>query len=160
MRQATLALMAMLAACGPSAGEDEAPPAANQSAPAPLAGCADKLIVDADRDSFLGAGIGAGQADIDRWSREGGAAFKAAAARLCAEGKLPPAELAPFGQLLIQYGGGADSAAIWVDDARPSAIILQYAFFPGSPAPSVDEVGEALTCWSDPDRPVCMERMP
>ena len=130
-----------------------------QSAATP-AGCADRLAADLDRQSFIGPDGGAGQAELDRWVRDSAAAFKAAASRLCTEGKLSPTELAPFKKLLIQYGGGADSAAIWVDEARPDAIILQYVFSPGSPAPSGDEVREALICWNDPDRPVCQERLP
>lgn len=148
-------------ACDPPSNEATTPATAiAQGVPPRPAGCADSLVADFDRDSFSGPDVDAGQAELDRWTRDSATAFKAAAAKLCGQGKLTPSDLAPFKQLLVQYGGGADSAAIWVDDARPAAIILQYAYFPGSPAPPVEEVEVALSCWQDPDTPACLERLP
>ena len=161
MKSVITCLLALLVACERPPSESgaaraaAAPPVSSQPA-----GCADGLTVELDRQSFSAAGLGVGQAELDRWGRDSAAAFKAAAAQLCTQGKLAPADLAAFKRLLIQYAGGADSAAIWVDDTSPSAIILQYAFYPGAPAPSTGEAGEALACWGDPDTPACLERLP
>jgi hypothetical protein len=161
MRSAILCLLALLAACDrPSGGSGSATAATARPASAQPAGCADSLTVELGRQSFSAAGLGSGEAELERWGRDSAVAFKGAAAQLCAQGRMAPADFAPFKHLLVQYGGGADSAAIWVDDARPAAIILQYAFYPGEPAPSTEEARTALACWHNPDTPACMERLP
>lgn len=158
-----------LASCGgakptENGSNSSAPPA--QAAPPPpaqatAASCGDGLAASADDESFVAAGIGASAADKARWTREGADAFKAAAAALCGSKKLDPAELAPKRRLLIQYGGGADSAAVYEpEDNGRETIILQYAYWPGAAGPSKEDVSGAIQCWSDPQLDMCAEREP
>ena len=167
----TMVLGLALASCSGAepasnqANSAAAPTPAAAPAPAPAkvagAGCADALEARLDEDSFAGTGINASASDMAHWKAQGSDAFKAAAAALCRSRKLDPAELAAKRVLLIQYGGGADSAAVYEPEENGrETVILQYAYYPGHPGPAADDVSQAIECWSDPELEMCAEREP
>jgi hypothetical protein len=151
----------MLSGCD-SSGTSVAgqPEAVEHGVKAELKGCSEELAVDLDLESFRAAGIEAGPAELDRWRDGAGANFKAAGNALCAGGHVDPELLLGAKRLLVQYGAGADSAAVWQDEAKPDAVILQYAFSTGSPGPNQADVRDGIICWNDPNEARCAERLP
>ncbi len=151
----------LIAAVGLAACSPDAPTNMGRAEPtaASPAGCAAHLSVGLDGKSFDAAQLGEAPSERARWRDQSAAAFKRAANSLCA-GEMDRSRLANFKALLIQYGGGADSTAVWHDGDRPETLILQYDFSPGAPAPDQADVRDGLICWNDPNAPICPDRMP
>ena len=145
-----LAVILTVSACGSEPVQrNEAAITAVPKAPAVIRApaCAEPLSVELDDRSFP-ADFEASAAERAAWAKQGGEAFKQAAADLC---RTKPGAFAGKHRLLVQYGGGADSAAVYVPEGAKHAIALQYAFFPGEAGPTQKDIADALLCWSDPD---------
>ena len=121
-------------------------------------GCTRQLAVEIDQASFEQPGVVAGPAELARWGEDAGNVFKSAGNALCEEGKIDTQLFHGAKTLLVQYGGGADSAAVWQDEAKPDAVILQYAFSIGSPGPGHADVRDGIICWNNPNEARCAER--
>jgi len=149
MRVAFLALLAAGALAGAAA------PAAAQGA----GGCRLSLRAEAEAASFAEAGRNAAPARIQQLARETGAAFAAAASRLCASGVVTAAHLRPFSRLLVRNAEGAAEPNVYDDaEEQPGALIIEFAFTDaGAPAPAAIE--NALRCWRDPERDGCMDEV-
>ncbi|HYN45931.1 MAG TPA: hypothetical protein VES64_04495 [Allosphingosinicella sp.] len=148
MRTALLSLVAA-GALGAAAG-----PAAAQGA---HGACHISLRAEAEPASFADAGRNAAAARTAQLARETGAAFAAAASRLCASGAIRRAHVAPFSRLLVRNAEGAADPAVYDDsEQQPGALIIEYAFAGGgAPAPAAIET--AIRCWRDPERVGCGE---
>jgi len=147
-------LMLSLAAAG-AIGATAVPAAAQVQNRA----CAISLRAEPEAASFADAGRSAAPARTAQLARETGAAFAAAASRLCASGVVRPAHVAPFSRLLVRNAEGAAEPAVY-DDAEqsPGALIIEYAFAGGgAPAPAAIE--NAIRCWRDPEREGCGEEV-
>lgn len=141
-----LAAGALVAAASPAA-----------AAQAAQGACRISLRAEAEAASFADAGRNAAPARTAQLAREAGAAFAAAASRLCASGAIRPAHVAPFSRLLVRNAEGAAEPAVY-DDAEqlPGALILEYAFTDGG-APASAAIEAAIRCWRDPEREGCGE---
>jgi hypothetical protein len=169
-----LAVFALLA-CG---GEQPAPdngaamPRVEESggnaaviASAAPARCAPALTPQVDRDSIVEA-LAGGKVDAARLgtlSARAGAAFSAAAERLCHDGRLDPKLLRPFSTLIVLNGSGATEATFYEDphEFRSEDLIFQWIFAESDlEVPPADDIETGLLCWAKPDRPECADREP
>jgi len=146
----TLLLSALTAAAlGAAAGPSAAQPSQGV--------CRISLRAEAEAASFAVAGRHAAPARTAQLAREAGAAFAAAASRLCALGVIRPAHVAPFSRLLVRNAEGAAEPAVYDDaEQQPGALIIEYAFAGGG-APGQAAIETAMRCWRDPERDGCGE---
>jgi hypothetical protein len=143
------ALFVLFAAGGLAAAAPAAQPAG--------AGCQIALRAEAETASFAAAGRDAAPARIAQLARATGAAFNAAASRLCAAGELRRAQVAPFSRLLVRNAEGAAEPNVYDDaEEQPGSLIIEYAFTDGG-APSGAAIEAAIRCWRNPEREGCSE---
>ena len=141
-------------------------PPENQAAAAPAAGgCGAAMVPQLDRESILAAldKPTPSAATLDAFKARAGTAFKQAAAALCKKGKLAPGLLKSFTTIIIQNGGGADNTAVYEDphEFRSEDLIFQWTFAEsGLQVPDQADIEMGISCWNDPDQPVCAEREP
>lgn len=133
--------------------------AAAQAAQPTPAGCRIALRAEAETSSFAAAGRNATPARTTELARATGAAFNAAASRLCAAGVVRRAHVAPFSRLLIRNAEGAAEPNIYDDaEEQPGSLIIEYAFTDGG-APGQAAIEAAIRCWRDPEREGCGEEV-
>ena len=146
-------LLVSLAAAGALAAV--AAPAFAVQAPTPA--CRIALRAEAEATSFAGAGRNASPARTAQIAARTGAAFAAAASRLCAARVITLANMRPFSHLLVRNAEGASDPAVYDDaEASPGALIFEYAFTDGGP-PAQAAIENAIRCWRDPERAGCGE---
>ena len=101
-----------------AAGAFAAAASPSLAAPASRGACALSLRAEADGESFDMAGRASG-AERARLVAQTGAAFAAAASRLCAAGVVRAANLRPSSRLLVRNAEGATEPNVY-DDAEGS----------------------------------------
>jgi hypothetical protein len=130
-----------------------------------VSGCAAKLAPELDRESILRA-LGKDAppaAALDAFTARAGAAFKQAAANLCSKGSVAPGLLKGFTTIIIQNGAGATETAVYEDPHafRSEDLIFQWTFAEaGLKLPEIADIEMGISCWNDPDQPVCADRTP
>lgn len=177
MRAGRPALAAILALSACSGGQPEggnrAVPVQGIEAPANVVAnsaaapsrCAPVLTPQLDRESIVAvpADANVDRARLDSLAERAGAAFDAAAERLCDNGKLDPKLLRPFRTLIIQNGSGATEATFYEDPHEFSGedLIFQWIFAESDLAvPLADDVEAGLLCWAKPNLSECADREP
>lgn len=135
------------------------------AAPAPTpAACATPQQVELDAASFESSDVPAfPQERLEAFRRSAAAAFGAAVEAACAAGELDPARLASIRRLLIQSASGATETAFYEDEESVGAgtLVFQFIFVEADLAvPDHADIREGLSCWANPERPVCAEREP
>ncbi|HET9639994.1 MAG TPA: hypothetical protein VFP12_12390 [Allosphingosinicella sp.] len=120
----------------------------------PGGGCT--ISVGARTDgSFAQAGYRLTPRHLERLAAQTRERFAAAARRLCLAGVLRPADLARFGELIVQNGEGATEPLIYREaDLPPRSFVFQYAFQEGGP-PEPAAIEQALRCWKRPQSRGC-----
>jgi hypothetical protein len=117
-------------------------------------GCEVSVSARAD-GSFAQAGYKLSPKHLERLSEQTRMGFTAAARRLCLARVLRPADLARFGELIVQNGEGATEPLIYREPAMPRrTFVFQYAFQDGGPPDSAG-FERALRCWKRPQDPAC-----
>jgi hypothetical protein len=115
----------------------------------PAGGCTVSVGARAD-GSFAQAGYRATPQRLERLAAQTRERFAAAARRLCLARLLRPADLARFGELIVQNGEGATEPLIYREPAmKPRTFVFQYAFQDGGP-PEAAGFEQALLCWKRP----------
>jgi hypothetical protein len=141
----TLAAAGGLAALAPT-HEGAAQPAAGGA-------CALSLRAEADGESFEMAGRADGIVR-DRFVRQTGANFAAAASRLCAARVLSAAHLRPYSRLLVRNAEAATEPNVYDDaEEQAGALIIEFVF--EGAAPSAAQIERALRCWRNPQLAGC-----
>jgi hypothetical protein len=115
----------------------------------PAGGCAIAVRARAD-GSFAQAGYRLSPGHLQRLSEQTRQRFAAAARKLCLARVLRPADLARFGELIVQNGEGATEPLIYREPGmKPRTFVFQYAFQEGGP-PEPEAFEQALRCWKRP----------
>jgi hypothetical protein len=116
--------------------------------------CAISVVARAD-GSFAQAGYDASAERLAGLAAQTHDRFTAAARRLCRAGVLGSADLARFGELVVQNGEGATEPFIYREPGmKPRTFIFQYAFQEGGP-PEPADFEQALRCWKRPRSEGC-----